>query len=104
MGSSKSFSLCGWLDHRRKTSSPAALIWRLGVDSPRTRLQPKDPTQPCIYLESRVLGEIHPYVLSLENVLFFYLPSSNRVLNCIYVAVQTKKPWDIYENYKSVSR
>merc|ERR1712203_763922 len=26
--------------HRRKTPSPAALIWRLGVDFPRTRLQP----------------------------------------------------------------
>merc|ERR1712039_853946 len=101
--SSKSFSLCGWPDHRRKTSSPAALIWRLGVDVPRTRLQPKDPKNPAFIWSSCVLGVIHPYVLCLENVLFFYLPSSNRVLNCIYVAVQTKKPWDIYENYESVS-
>merc|ERR1719384_2697622 len=102
--SSKSFSLCGWPDHRRKTSSPAALIWRLGVDFPRTRLQPKDPTQPCIYLEQPCSRGDPPLCARLENVLFFYLPSSNRVLNCIYVAVQTKKPWDIYENYKSVSR
>merc|ERR1712012_41561 len=65
---------------------------------------PKIPPNPAFIWSSRVLGEIHPYVLCLENVLFFYLPSSNRVLNCIYVAVQTKKPWDIYENYKSVSR
>ena len=71
---------------------------------PRERVyNPKIPPNPAFIWSSRVLGEIHPYVLSLENVLFFYLPSSNRVLNCIYVAVQTKKPWDIYENYKSVS-
>merc|ERR1712116_100861 len=56
-----------WMpDHRRKTSSPAALIWRLGVDFPRTRLQPKDPKPAFIFGAAVFSGRSTPMCSALK--------------------------------------
>merc|ERR1711936_1518778 len=99
--SSKSFSLCGWLDHRRKTSSPAALIWRLGVDFPRTRLQPKDPKPAFIFGAAAFSGGSTPMCSALKCVIL--LPTF--IKSCVKLHLcccSNLKAMGYYENYKSV--
>ena len=121
--SSKSFSPCGWLDHRWKSSSqnafasisdhisltfeeefhenfckylfacrckqsiPAALSRGLTGGFPYNGPHTEPPVHPNLAIwkseSGSFFGNPPKFFPALKNVLFFYLPSFNRVLNCI---------------------